>query len=192
MHPIRLIDFSDQNKNIPTNLLCDLKMEKKNSHWKLLVSCWIDLSLALGTTLFLKVIFSHYADFFISGLSLELNKNLSMTDLFLSFSSVFVFYSFTGFYFNNGQSLGFYITKNRLPMDERSFISSLAWSLKYFSITLSGGLTSSLFKMPQNLVAHDYLYHKLLIKRDFKNMDLILVTTNMENKKEATLLKNVA
>jgi len=192
MHPIKLIEFSDKSKIIPTHLLSDLKIEKKISPWKLIMSCWIDFGLAIFVTLSLMVIFSQYVDFFISGLSLEMNQNLSIPSLFLSFSSIFIFYSFTSFYFNNGQSLGFYITKNRLTMDEQSFISSLIWSFKYFCISLTGGITSSLFKISQTLVAHDYLYEKLLVQRDFKNMDLILETTKIEEKKEATPLRNAA
>ncbi len=192
MHPIKLIEFSDKSKIIPTHLLSDLKIEKKISPWKLIMSCWIDFGLAIFVTLSLMVIFSQYVDFFISGLSLEMNQNLSTPSLFLSFSSIFIFYSFTSFYFNNGQSLGFYITKNRLAMDERSLMSSLTWSLKYFSISLTGGLASTLFKLPQNLVTHDYLYQKLMTKRNFKHLDLVLETTKMEEQEEATPLRNAA
>jgi hypothetical protein len=192
MHPIKLIEFSDKSKIIPTHLLSDLKIEKKISPWKLIMSCWIDFGLAIFVTLSLMVIFSQHVDFFISGLSLEMNQNLSIPSLFLSFSSIFIFYSFTSFYFNNGQSLGFYITKNRLAMDERSLMSSLTWSLKYFSISLTGGLASTLFKMPQNLVTHDYLYQKLMTKRNFKHLDLVLETTKMEEQEEATPLRNAA
>jgi hypothetical protein len=176
MIPFDLKDFAEHSQKLPKQLLSHIRPQKKPETLKLLLAHWIDFSLAMTATTIISEFYSQGIQTMMKTRPLESwFMGPVREDLFFSLVPFVIFNYFFFFYFmNHGQSWGMVLTKNRIKINERSFLAALQWASHSTLLCLSCGLWYVL-KKPQwaQVKTHDYLYDELVAYKDSKEINLL-------------------
>lgn len=193
MNPIDLIYYTKTSNKIPGQLLKHKPVEIQSvKTWKIFTAYAIDYSTLVCMTamlsVFLELAFKNYM--VTQQLESAFSKIGFSAFAFNFLPLVFVTYYFFSFFFNHGQSWGMSVMKNRIEMKEHSFRSSFYWAMISSIIMMTGGLALIFArnwlqkKSWGDFRTHDHLYSILMQERYFSPVNLIDLSSDMNDKKE--------
>jgi hypothetical protein len=181
MSSIDLLDYTNNKKKIPQELLIEKKYDHHLNFTKIMSAYFLDAMMIFQTTLIMSFIFQ--ISFKTMMVSESLNDAFdSIPYLSLTWSTlplVAFSYYFFSFFFNHGQTWGMHSTKSRIDMKELAMKESFSWATKLSLMTLSGSFLIFAF-YPQlqswskkHFKAHDHLYGLLMNHRDYSPVNLL-------------------
>ena len=98
---------------------------------------------------------------------------------FIAFSLI---YFFTCYSMNHGQTWGMKVMKCRVRMKEHSFSDAVAWTLKSAVTYATLGFATN--KFAHSIVAHDHLWHELIIQKEMRAPDVRTLATKVNEEEE--------
>jgi hypothetical protein len=182
MNPVDLVDYTNKKNKIPSHhLVHKSSKESEAKTWKILGAYILDSmaisSLSSGLFFLLKI---YFATFMVGdALTLAFNR-IPFADLSMSLMPLLLTsYYFFSYFFNDGQTWGKSVFKNRIQIPELNLRSCLIWALFSTTVTMSFGLSYFvLYPWMQKrgfgkLKQHDHLYEYLMLERTLSPVNLV-------------------
>ena len=176
-----LLHYSSHSKKISPAQLEMNKAPPEYKSWKTLLAVFIDFYIVATATSLVSFVFQA------SSLSLmatpKMNYSLKMINMDpLSFSMlplILVSYYFFSFYMNAGQSYGMKKMKVRFESCGYEVRSSILWAARTSSVIMTLGASMLFLKdlFRAECVAHDHLYHELMVQKEWAAPSLVERTT---------------
>ena len=182
MNPVDLVDYTNKKNKIPShNLIHRPSKESVMRTWKIIGAYILDSMAVMSVTSVLFSVLEMYFASFMVGKTLTIAFNripfsyLSMGLMPLLLTS----YYFFSYFFNDGQTWGNHVFKNRIQIPQIHLRSSLIWALFSTTVTMSFGLSYFvLYNWMEKrgfgkVKQHDHLYESLMLERSLSPVNLV-------------------
>jgi hypothetical protein len=191
MTVIKLVDYTNSKKKIPSTYLSPAEIKKPKSYLsRPMLGMYCDFFLACMISMAFKFHMDSYVNSFLEDSAYYLKFKSNILISLSCFSFILFSINFIGIFFNHGQTFGMKIVKLRFSIRDKNLHDVLKLSLIYLLCTLSMGLALAKRKINILFQDEDYLYQKLISEKLFSKLDLV----SMSNKEiiEAANYKNAA
>jgi uncharacterized RDD family membrane protein YckC len=173
MNSIKLLNWSNSDKKIPSYVLAPLKPKKKSIAPRILASLLIDQGVVFFSGLIFKVLIQEQIRFYLNNSILKISQKSNFHLEMIGMGVIFFLYSYLSFILNQGQTLGMKLGRIRANVDKTAFSSYFKLSLKYCLINFTYGLSLKNKKLKNFFLEHDHLYYSLIEYKDDSRFKLI-------------------
>jgi hypothetical protein len=176
MKALDLIPYAEHSQKLPEKVLEPVSTPMVWS-WKILIAHTVDFGMAFATTMMMTQMFNQ----FVKLLLLTRTLKLAYSEAFVLglaaplFPIMLFSYFFFSYFFNDGQTYGMHLMKNRIDLKSKSFRAAFRWATHSAFLCFTGGLTylfqRNVWKAYKH---HDFLYENLMSHKVFKSINLVV------------------